>query len=74
MYGKFKLQFCKSLELLVDECINKEVSVKVPRYKLSLLVFGREDPDTKLVLLSSFESGFGREECLSSWRKIGAAL
>ena len=67
-YGKFKSQFRKNLELLVDECVNKEMSVKVPQYKLCLLVFGGEDPNTKLVLSLAFESGFGREECLKSWR------
>ena len=72
-YGKFKSQFRKNLELLVDECDNKEMSVKVPQYKLCLLVFDGEDPDTKLVLLSAYEFGFGREECLRSWRKIGTA-
>ncbi len=68
-YGKFKSQFRKNLELLVDECDNEEMSVKVPQYKLCLLVFDGEDPDTKLVLSSAYEFGFGCEECLRSWRK-----
>ena len=76
-YGKFKSQFRKNLELLVDELVEQEMSIKVPQYKLCLLAFGGEDPDfaetSKLVLPSAFEYGFGREECLKSWRKIGAA-
>jgi len=72
-YGKFKSQFRKNLELLVDECVEQGISVKVPQCKLCLLVFGGEDPDTKLVLPSAFEIGFGRSECLSAWAKIGAA-
>ena len=72
-YGKFKTQFRKNLELLVDKCVEKEMSVKVPQYKLCLLVFGGEDPDTKLVLPSAFDKGFGRNECLSAWAKVGAA-
>ena len=65
-YGKFKSQLCKNLELLVEECVEKEMSVKVPQCKLCLLVFGREDSDTKLILPSAFEIGFGRNECLSA--------
>ena len=72
-YGKFKTQFRKNLELLVDECVEKEMSVKVPQFKLCMLVFGGEDPDTKLVLPSAFDIGFGRKECLSAWAKVGAA-
>ena len=49
------------------------MSVKVPQCKLCLLVFGGEDPDTKLILPSAFEIGFERNECLSAWAKIGAA-
>jgi hypothetical protein len=37
------------------------------------LVFGGKDPETGLVLPSAFEFGFGREECLASWRKVVAA-
>ena len=72
-YGKFKSQFRKNLELLVEGCVEKEMSVKVPQCKLCLLVFGGEDPNTKLILPLAFEIGFGRNECLSAWAKIGAA-
>ncbi len=41
-YGKFKSQYCKNLELLVDECGKKKKSMKVPQYKHCLLVFGEE--------------------------------
>jgi hypothetical protein len=73
-YGKFKTSFRTNLELLVDECVTQDKSVKVQQYKLALLVFGGKDPETGLVLPSAFEFGFGREECLVSWRKVGAAL
>ena len=72
-YSKFKTRFCTNLELLVDECITQDKSVKVLQYKLALLVFGGKDPETGLVLPEAFEFGFGREECLNLWRKVGAA-
>jgi hypothetical protein len=72
-YGKFKSAFRTNLELLVDECVRLEKSVSVPQYKHGLLVFGGVDPDTGLSLESAFESGFSRQCCLDSWRKIGAA-
>jgi hypothetical protein len=66
-YGKlFKSQYRKNLELLVDKCSKKKKSLKVPQYKHCLLVFGGKDPDTKLVLESAFEVGFGRDECRAS--------
>ena len=49
-YSKFKTRFCTNLELLVDECITQDKSVKVLQYKLALLVFGGKDPETGLVL------------------------
>jgi hypothetical protein len=36
-------------------------------------VFGGLDNETGLELESAFELGFSREQCLSSWEKIGAA-
>ena len=72
-YGKFKTRFRTNLEQLVDECVTEDLPVKVPQYKLALLVFGGKDPDTGIELPSAFEFGFGREECLNSWRKVGAA-
>ncbi len=72
-YGKFKSQFRKNLELLVDESVKQGKSVAVPQYKHVLLVFGGEDPDTKLELPSAFEVGFSHEACKASWTKVGAA-
>jgi hypothetical protein len=57
-YGKFKSQFRKNLELLVEECVEKEMSVKVPQFKLCLLVFGGGGPRHKTYLPSAFEIGF----------------
>ena len=73
-YGKFKTSFCTYLELLVDECVTQDKSVKVQQYKLALLVFGGKDPETGLVLPSVFEFGFGREECLASWRPVDSGM
>ena len=45
-YGKFKSQYRRNLELLVDEQVNQDMSVSVPQYKHGLLVFGGIDEDT----------------------------
>ncbi len=71
-YGKFKTRFRTNLEQRVDECITQDLPVKVPQYKLTLLIFGGKDPETGLEFPSAFEFGFGCEECLNSWRKVGA--
>jgi hypothetical protein len=71
-YGKFKTRFRTNLEQLVNECITQDLPVKVLQYKLALLVFGGKDPETGLKLPSTFEFGFGCEECLNLWRKVGA--
>jgi hypothetical protein len=55
MYGQFKSQYRRNLELLVDECLRLGKSVPVPQYKHGLLVSGGVDDDTKLMLDSAFE-------------------
>ena len=57
-YGKFKSQYRHNLELLVDEQVNRNMSVSVPQYKHGLLVFGGIDKDMGLDLESAFELGF----------------
>ncbi len=64
-YGKFKGQYQHNLELLFDELVRQDKSVSVPQYKHGLLVFGRVDDVTGLVLESLFELGFSREQCLN---------
>ena len=72
-YGKFKSQYRRNLELLVDEQVNWDMSVSVPQYKHGLLVFGGTDKDTGLELESAFEIGFSKKNCLASWEKVGTA-
>ena len=63
-YGLFKSRYRRNLELLIDECVRKDLSVSVPQYKHGLLVYGGVDADTKLELESAFEIGFSRQRCL----------
>jgi hypothetical protein len=71
-YGKFKSQYRRNLELLVDKCVRLEKSVSIPQFKHGLFVFGGVDPDTGLALESAFEVGFLRQRCPNAWTKIGA--
>jgi hypothetical protein len=72
-YGLFKSRYRQNLELLIDECVQQDLSVSVPQYKHGLLVFGGIDADTKLELELAFEIGFSHQWCLDLWEKVGAA-
>jgi hypothetical protein len=61
MYGKFKSQYRRNFELLVDKQVNQDMSVSVPQYKHGLLVFGSIDEDT---------GGLKLESILDSLRRI----
>ena len=53
--------------------VRQNKTVSVPQHKHGLLVFGGLDDETGLELESAFDIGFSREQCLSPWKKIGAA-
>ena len=73
-YGKFKSQYRCNLKLLVDEQVNRDMSVSVPQFKHGLLVVGGINKDTGLELESVFDLGFSWENCFASWEKVGVAL
>jgi len=72
-YGPFKTQYCKSLDVVVDERIKQKKCIQLPPWQVGLIVFGGTDPETNLVVKSAFECGFSRENCRNAWEKVGAA-
>jgi len=72
-YGPFKTQYCKSLDVVVDERIKQKKCIQLPPWQVGLIVFGGTDPETNLVVKSAFECGFLRENCRNAWEKVGAA-
>ena len=74
LYGAFKMQFLKNLDLMVDARLEANVSLSLQPKMVGLPTFGGIDRDTGYnVEVSAFEQGFSREKCLWSWRKVGAA-
>ena len=74
LYGAFKTQFLKNLDLMVDARLSTDVSLSLQPKLVGLPMFGGIDHDTGFnVEVSAFEQGFSREKCVWSWRKVGAA-
>jgi hypothetical protein len=74
LYGAFKTQFLKNLDLMVDARLEANVTLSLQPKLVGLPTFGGIDRDTGYnVEVSAFEQGFSREKCLASWRKVGAA-
>ena len=74
LYGAFKTQFLKNLDLMVDARLSADVSLSLQPKLVGLPMFGGIDHDTGFnVEVSAFEQGFSREKCVWSWRKVGAA-
>jgi len=72
-YGPFKTQYCKNLDLVVDERIKQKKTTTIPPWQVGLIVFGGIDQETNVVVQSAFEKGFSREGCRNAWGKVGAA-
>ena len=72
-YGPFKTQYCKNLDVVVDERIKQKKSTTLPTWQVGLIVFGGVDPETSIVVKSAFEEGFSRDGCRNAWEKVGAA-
>ena len=72
-YGPFKTQYCKNLDVVIDERIKQKKSTTLLPWQVGLLVFGGVDPETNIVVQSAFEEGFSREGCKNAWSKVGAA-
>lgn len=72
-YGPFKTQYCKNLDVVVDERIKQNLSTALAPWQVGLIVFGGVDPETNVVVASAFENGFSREACRHAWEKVGAA-
>ena len=66
-YVPFKTQFPVNLEHVVSSRINAGVSVSLQPWLVCLIVFGGEDDKTDfLIVESSFDVGFSKEQCLNA--------
>ena len=72
-YGPFKTQYCKNLDVVVDERIKQKQSTSLAPWQVGLIVFGGVDPVTNIIVESAFEQGFSREGCRHAWEKVSAA-
>ena len=72
-YGPFKTQYCKNLDVVIDERIKQKKSTSLPTWQVGLIVFGGVDPETNVIVKSAFDQGFSREGCKHAWEKVGAA-
>ena len=72
-YGPFKTQYCKNLDVVVDERIKQKRSTSLPPWQVGLIIFGGVDPETNIIVESACEQGFSREACKHAWEKVGAA-
>lgn len=54
-YGPFKTQYCKNLDVVVDERIKQKKSTTLLPWQVGLIVFGGVDPETNIVMKSAFE-------------------
>ena len=74
LYGPFKTQFLKNLDLMVDARLEANVTLSLQPKLVGLPAFGGIDRESGYnIEVSAFEQGFSREKCLGSWRKVGAA-
>ena len=72
-YCPFKTQYCKNLDVVIDERIKQKKSTALHPWQVGLIVFGGVDPETNIVLESAFEEGFSRDGCRRAWELVGAA-
>ena len=74
LYGPFKTQFLKNLDLMVNARLEANVTLSLQPKLVGLPAFGGIDHESGYnVEVSAFEQGFSRKKCLGSWRKVGAA-
>ena len=71
-YGPFKTQYCKNLDVVINERIKQKKSTALLPWQVGLIVFGGVDPETNIVMQLAFDEGFLREGCRNAWGKVGA--
>jgi hypothetical protein len=49
------MQYCKNLDVVVDERIKQKKSTTLLPWQVGLIVFGGVDPETNIVMKSAFE-------------------
>jgi hypothetical protein len=72
-YSPFKTQYCKNLDVVIDERIKQKKSAALHPWQVGLIVFGGVDPETNIVVESAFEEGFSRDGCRRAWELVGVA-
>ncbi len=74
LYGAFKTQFLRNLELIVDERLTGKKSLSLQPKFVGLPLFGGVDRETKFnIELGAFQKAFVPLKCLLSWKTVGAA-
>jgi hypothetical protein len=73
-YGPFKTQFLSNLDLIVDARLTANKSLPLQPKFMGLPLFGGVDTKTAFnVEVGSFQKAFIPLNCLSAWKKVGAA-
>ncbi len=67
-YGPFQSAVRTNLQLIINERIHTGLSPWI----VGLVVCGREDPETGLIVRSAFQRGFSRALNIKAWEKVGA--
>jgi hypothetical protein len=75
LYGPFKTQFLKNLDLVIEARLdNNKILLLAPKM-VGLPLFGGVDQETSLELVTgAFQKAFVPSQCISAWRKVGAAM
>jgi hypothetical protein len=74
LYGPFKTQFLKNLDLIIEARLNNNKSLSLPSKMVGLPLFGGVDQETSLELVTgAFQKTCVPSRCIAAWRKVGAA-
>jgi hypothetical protein len=74
LYGPFKTQFLKNLDLIVEARLDAGKSLSLAPKMVGLPLFGGIDRDTGCdVEIGAFQRAFTPSQCVAAWGKVGAA-
>ena len=71
-FGPFQLAVRTNLQLLIDEQIREDAPRTVSPWIVGLVVFGRCNPETGLIVALAFEKGFSKAQNIHALEKVGA--